>query len=162
VNATGAQQASDAKDVRSPETYVGYDRAEHFASPGGVVRDARHVYAVGPLDLNTWGLSGDWTVGAEQAGLNVQGGRIAYRFHARDLHLVLGPASGGGKVRFRVTIDGKPLGADHGMDTDADGYGVITGQRLYQLVRQKGAIHDRTFEIQFLDPGVQAYAFTFG
>jgi cytochrome c biogenesis protein CcdA/thiol-disulfide isomerase/thioredoxin len=162
VNATGAQQASDAKDVGSPETYVGYDRAEHFASPGGVVRDARHVYAVGALDLNAWGLAGDWTVGAEQASLNVQGGRIAYRFHARDLHLVLGPAAGGGKVRFRVTIDGKPPGADHGMDTDAYGNGVITGQRLYQLVRQKGAIHDRTFEIQFLDPGAQAYAFTFG
>jgi cytochrome c biogenesis protein CcdA/thiol-disulfide isomerase/thioredoxin len=162
VNATGAQQASDAKDVGSPETYVGYDRAEHFASPGGVVRDARHVYTVGQLDLNAWGLSGDWIVGAEQASLNVQGGRIAYRFHARDLHLVLGPASGGGKVRFRVTIDGKLLGADHGMDTDANGNGVVTAQRLYQLVRQKGAIRDRTFEIQFLDPGVQAFAFTFG
>jgi cytochrome c biogenesis protein CcdA/thiol-disulfide isomerase/thioredoxin len=162
VNATGAQQASDSQDVASPETYVGYERAEHFASPGGVVRNASHVYALGPLDLNAWGLAGDWTVGAEQAGLNAKDGRIAYRFHARDLHLVLGPMSNGGKVRFRVTIDGKPPGADHGMDTDAAGNGVITGQRLYQLVRQKGAVHDRTFEIQFLDAGVQAYAFTFG
>jgi hypothetical protein len=162
VQATGVQAASDSNDVGSPETYVGYSRAEHFASAGGAMRDARKVYAVGPLDLNSWGLAGDWTVGAEQAGLNAPGGKIAYRFHARDLHLVLGPAKGGKPVRFRVTIDGKPPGADHGMDTDAAGNGVITGQRLYQLVRQKGAVHDRTFEIQFLDAGAQAYAFTFG
>ncbi len=162
VEAAGAQMASDAKDVGSAETYVGYDRAEGFASTGGAVRNARHTYAMGALDLNTWGLAGDWTVGAEQAGLNAPGGRIAYRFHARDLHLVLGPGGGGGKVRFRVTIDGKPPGADHGVDTDADGNGVVTGQRLYQLIRQKGAVHDHTFEIQFLDAGVQAYAFTFG
>lgn len=163
VKATGAQAASDGKDVASPETYLGYDRAENFASPGGAVRDARHVYALaGPLKLNAWGLAGDWTVGAEQASLNVAGGKIAYRFHARDLHLVLGPAANGAKVRYRVTIDGKPPGADHGMDTDAAGDGVITGQRLYQLVRQKGAIDNRTFEIRFLDSGAQAYAFTFG
>lgn len=163
VKATGAQAPSDGKDVGSPETYVGYDRAENFASAGGAVRDARHVYALaGPLKLNAWGLAGDWTIGAEQAGLNAPGGKIAYRFHARDLHLVLGPAANGAKVRYRVTIDGKPPGADHGMDTDAAGNGVITGQRLYQLVRQKGAIGDRTFEIQFLDAGAQAYAFTFG
>ncbi len=162
VDASGAQMASDARDVGSPETYVGYERAENFASPGGAVRDALHVYSVGTLRLNAWGLSGDWTVGAQQAGLNASGGGIAYRFHARDLHLVLGPASDGGKVRFRVTIDGKPPGENHGMDTDANGNGVITGQRLYQLVRQKGAIDDRIFEIQFLDAGAQAYAFTFG
>jgi len=163
VKATGAQAASDGKDVGSPETYVGYDRAENFASAGGAVRDARHVYALaGPLKLNAWGLAGDWTIGAEQAGLNAPGGKIVYRFHARDLHLVLGPAANGAKVRYRVTIDGKPPGANHGMDTDAAGNGVITGQRLYQLVRQKGAIGDRTFEIQFLDAGAQAYAFTFG
>lgn len=163
VKATGAQAPSDGKDVGSPETYVGYDRAENFASAGGAVRDARHVYALaGPLKLNAWGLAGDWTIGAEQAGLNAPGGKIAYRFHARDLHLVLGPAANGAKVRYRVTIDGKPPGANHGMDTDAAGNGVITGQRLYQLVRQKGAIGDRTFEIQFLDAGAQAYAFTFG
>lgn len=163
VNATGAQAASDGKDVNSPETYIGYDRAENFASPGGAARDARKVYALaGPLALNAWGLTGDWTVGKEQAGLNAPGGKVAFRFHARDLHLVLGPAANGAKVRFRVTIDGKPPGADHGMDTDAAGNGVITGQRLYQLVRQKGAIGDRTFEIQFLDAGAQAYAFTFG
>jgi len=163
VKATGAQAASDGKDVGSPETYVGYGRAENFASTGGAVRDARHVYALaGPLKLNAWGLAGDWTIGAEQAGLNAPGGKIAYRFHARDLHLVMGPAANGVKVRYRVTIDGKPPGDDHGMDTDAAGNGVITGQRLYQLIRQKGAIGDRTFEIQFLDAGAQAYAFTFG
>ncbi|PIB90520.1 cytochrome c biogenesis protein DipZ [Caulobacter sp. FWC2] len=163
VKATGAQAASNSKDVGSPETYVGYGRAENFASAGGAVRDARHVYALaGPLKLNAWGLAGDWTIGAEQAGLKAPGGKIAYRFRARDLHLVLGPAANGAKVRYRVTIDGKPPGADHGMDTDAEGNGVITGQRLYQLIRQKGAIGDRTFEIQFLDAGAQAYAFTFG
>jgi len=163
VKATGAQAASDAKDVGSPETYVGYDRAENFASAGGAARDTRRVYALnGPLKRNAWGLAGDWTIGKEQATLNGAGGRIAYRFHARDLHLVLGPAVKGAKVRFRVTLDGKPPGGDHGMDVDAAGNGVITGQRLYQLVRQKGAIGDRTFEIQFLDAGVQAYAFTFG
>lgn len=163
VNAAGAQAASDGKDVNSPETYLGYARAENFASPGGALRDARKAYAPGgPLALNHWSLAGDWTIGEEQAGSNAAGGRIAYRFHARDLHLVLGPAANGAKVRFRVTLDGKPPGADHGMDTDAAGNGVIAGQRLYQLVRQKGAIGDRTFEIQFLDPGAQAYAFTFG
>ncbi|PZQ37979.1 MAG: cytochrome C biogenesis protein, partial [Phenylobacterium zucineum] len=163
VKATGAQAPSDGKDVGSPETYVGYGRAENFASAGGAMRDARHVYALAePLKLNAWGLAGDWTIGAEQAGLNVAGGKIAYRFHARDLHLVLGPAANGARARFQVTLDGKPPGADHGMDTDAAGNGVITGQRLYQLVRQKGAIDDRTFEIRFLDAGAQAYAFTFG
>ena len=163
VNATGAQAASNGKDVNSPETYLGYARAQNFASPGGAVRDARKLYALnGPLALNAWGLVGDWTIGKEQAGLNAAGGKIAFRFHARDLHLVLGPAANGAKIRYRVTIDGKPPGADHGMDTDAAGLGIVTGQRLYQLVRQKGAVADRTFEIQFLDAGVQAYAFTFG
>jgi hypothetical protein len=111
---------------------------------------------------NQWSLSGDWTVSGENATLDEKGGRIVYRFHARDLHLVLGPAADGKPVRFRVTIDGAAPGADHGSDTDADGRGVIDGQRLYQLVRQNGAVTDRTFEIEFLDPGVQAYAFTFG
>jgi hypothetical protein len=107
-------------------------------------------------------LSGDWTVDAEHGSLNEKDGAIVYRFHARDLHLVLGPGPEGGPVRFRVTIDGKPLGDNHGTDVDAEGQGVVTGQRLYQLVRQTGAITDHTFEIRFLDPGVQAFAFTFG
>ena len=112
--------------------------------------------------LNEWALAGDWTIGGEHAVLNAKDGSIVYRFHARDLHLVLGPAPDGKPVRFRVTIDGEAPGDSHGADIDAEGNGVVTGQRLYQLVRQSGPIADRTFEIEFLDPGVQAYAFTFG
>jgi thiol-disulfide isomerase/thioredoxin len=162
VKATGAEAASDWNEVDSPETYVGYSRAENFISPGGAVSDEAHAYSVGNPALNEWGLSGNWTVGKEQAVLNEAGGGIVYRFHDRDLHLVLGPAADGKPVRFRVTIDGKAPGNDHGMDTDAEGQGTVTGQRLYQLIRQGGAIRDRTFEIRFLDPGVSAYAFTFG
>ena len=162
VAATGAQAAADMADVRSPETYVGYDRAAHFVSPGGPVQDAPHVYAAPTPRLNEWALAGDWTIGGEHAALNAKDGRIAYRFHARDLHLVLGPAPDGKPVRYRVTIDGKAPGDSHGADVDAEGDGVVSGQRLYQLVRQSGPITDRTFEIEFLDPGVQAYAFTFG
>ncbi|MGB3900866.1 MAG: cytochrome c biogenesis protein DipZ [Mesorhizobium sp.] len=162
VKATGAEAASDWNEVASPETYVGYSRAENFISRGGAVSDEAHAYSVGTPALNEWGLSGNWTVGKEQAVLNEAGGGIVYRFRARDLHLVLGPAADGKPVRFRVTIDGKAPGNDHGMDTDAEGQGRVTGQRLYQLIRQGGAITDRTFEIRFLDPGVSAYAFTFG
>jgi cytochrome c biogenesis protein CcdA/thiol-disulfide isomerase/thioredoxin len=161
VNASGAEAASDTDEVRSPETYIGYDRAEKFVSPGGAVKDGPHVYAVGKLQLNEWGLSGDWTISEERAVLNRNEGSIVYRFHARDLHLVLGGANGR-PIRFRVTIDGKPPGDSHGADVDADGRGVVNGQRLYQLIRQNGAIIDRTFEIRFLDPGAEAYAFTFG
>ncbi|MBR7946602.1 cytochrome c biogenesis protein DipZ [Burkholderia cenocepacia] len=161
--AKGALAAADSADVRSPETYVGYARAESFASPGGVVRDAAHRYDTpGSPDLNGWGLAGTWNVGAERASLAAPDGRIIYRFHARDLHLVLGPGANGRPVRFRVTLDGAAPGAAHGADVDAQGYGTVTDQRLYQLVRQPGAIADRTFAIEFLDPGVDAYAFTFG
>jgi hypothetical protein len=162
VNASGAEAAMDAGNVGSPETYIGYQRAENFASPGGAVEDSRHVYTAEAPRLNEWSLSGDWTIGKEHAVLNESGGGIVYRFHARDLHLVLGPAPDGKPVRFRVTIDGEAPGASHGTDVDADGKGVVNGQRLYQLIRQSGKITDRTFEIHFLDPGVQAYAFTFG
>jgi hypothetical protein len=141
---------------------VGYERAENFISPGGAVQDTRHVYATAAPRLNEWALSGDWTIGKEDAVLNDKGGGIVFRFHARDLHLVLGPGPDGKPVRFRVTIDGMAPGASHGMDADADGQGIVTGQRLYQLIRQSGKISDHTFEIQFLDPGVTAYAFTFG
>jgi cytochrome c biogenesis protein CcdA/thiol-disulfide isomerase/thioredoxin len=161
VNASGAEAASDTDDVRSPETYIGYARAEKFVSPGGAVKGGPHVYAVGKLQLNEWGLSGDWTISEERAVLNRNEGSIVYRFHARDLHLVLGSAKGD-PVHFRVTIDGAPPGDSHGADVDADGRGLVTGQRLYQLVRQNGAITDHTFEIKFLDPGAEAYAFTFG
>jgi Thioredoxin like C-terminal domain len=146
----------------APETYIGYNRARNFASLGGIVENERHVYASASLLLNQWSLSGDWTVSGENAVLNGVDGSIVYRFHARDLHLVLGPAADGKPIRFRVTIDGNAPGADHGTDTDADGQGVVDSQRLYQLVRQSDAISDRTFAIEFLDPEVHAYAFTFG
>ena len=167
VSATGAEAAADMNRVKSPETYLGYARAENFVSPGGAVRDMRHTYRAGIDELNApslndWGLTGDWTIANERASLDAPGGGIVYRFHARDLHLVLGPGSDGKPVRFRVTIDGKPPGEDHGMDTDAEGNGTVTGARLYQLIRQKGHVADRTFAIEFLDPGVRAYAFTFG
>jgi cytochrome c biogenesis protein CcdA/thiol-disulfide isomerase/thioredoxin len=162
VAASGAEAASDEADVQSPETYIGYMRAENFASPGGVANDVSHVYGLGDLQQNDWALAGDWTVGGQMAKLNAKDGTIAYRFHARDLHLVLGPSGDGKPVRFRVTVDGAAPGQAHGVDVDASGDGVVTDHRLYQLVRQSGPITDRTFTIQFLDPGVQAYAFTFG
>jgi cytochrome c biogenesis protein CcdA/thiol-disulfide isomerase/thioredoxin len=162
VAATGAEAPPDS-DVESPETYVGYARADSFMSPGGLKQDVAQVYSIPKhLELNQWGLSGNWTDHAQVASLDSARGKIVYRFHARDLHLVLGPAPNGKPVRFRVTIDGKAPGANHGVDTDAQGEGKITEQRLYQLIRQKDAIEDRTFEIEFLDPGAQAYAFTFG
>jgi cytochrome c biogenesis protein CcdA/thiol-disulfide isomerase/thioredoxin len=162
VQATGAEAASDISDTKSPETYIGFNRAENFVSPGGTVRSEPHGYTAGTPRLNEWALSGEWTVDGESAVLNQKDGSIVYRFHARDLHLVLGPAPESGLIRFRVTIDGAAPGGSHGTDVDADGQGVVTSQRLYQLVRQSGDITDHTFEIQFLDPGVQAYAFTFG
>jgi len=162
VNATGAQAASDMKDVLSPETYLGYERAENFVSPGGFKQDVANDYKPGEPRLNEWGLGGAWTVTNEHASLDREGGAIVYRFHARDLHLVLAPSTEGKPVRFRVTIDGKSPGNDHGVDIDAEGNGTVTTERLYQLVRQKGDVEDHTFEIRFLDPGVQAYAFTFG
>ena len=162
VSATGAEAASDGSDVGSPETYLGYRRAENFVSPGGAANDVAHVYAAGTPRLNEWSLSGDWTIGGEHAELDAKDGAIVYRFHARDVHLVLGPAPGHEQIRFRVTIDGEPPAENHGADVDADGQGVVDQQRLYQLVRQHGPITDRTFEIRFLDPGVQAFAFTFG
>jgi cytochrome c biogenesis protein CcdA/thiol-disulfide isomerase/thioredoxin len=162
VAANGAEAAADSGNVKSPETYIGYNRADNFASPGGIVEDESHDYAAAALNLNQWDLKGDWTVSAEHAALDKPNGGIVYRFHARDLHLVLGPAPDGKPVHFRVTIDGAAPGDDHGADTDADGRGTVTSQRLYQLVRQRGPIADRTFEIEFLDPGLQAFAFTFG
>ena len=162
VNASGAEAEADMANVGSPETYLGYERAENFISPGGAVEGVRHVYAAAAPRLNEWALSGDWTIGKEDAFLNEKGGGIVYRFHARDLHLVLGPGPDGAPVRFKVTIDGAAPGSSHGVDVDTDGQGTVTGQRLYQLIRQNGKIADHTFEIEFLDPGVQAYAFTFG
>jgi hypothetical protein len=131
-------------------------------SPGGVVEDKTHTYTPGEPRLNEWGLSGSWTVNAEHAVLDAVEGGIVYRFHARDVHLVLGPGPDGKPVRFRVTIDGLQPGQSSGMDVNADGEGIVSEQRLYQLIRQSGTIGDRTFEIRFLDTGVRAYAFTFG
>jgi len=163
VDARGAEAAADWGSLKSPENYVGYERTENFASPGGAVLDKRRVYAApARLQLNHWALSGDWTVENEATALNTANGRIAYRFHARDLHLVMGPAARGASVRCRVLIDGQPPGAAHGIDVDDQGNGTVTEQRLYQLIRQRGPVTERTFEMKFLDPGVQVYAFTFG
>jgi hypothetical protein len=132
-------------------------------SPGGAVRDEPRAYAPATrLRLNDGALSGDWTMKKEATVLNQPGGRIAYRFHARDLHLVMGPARPGASVRFRVLMDGQPPGAAHGTDVDETGSGAVTEQRLYQLIRQPAAVDDRLFEIEFLAPGVEAFAFTFG
>jgi len=155
--------AASAGGPRSPETYVGSEKARNFDSTTSAAPGHAGVYALpAALAANHWGLVGDWTVSPEFAALNKAGGKIVYRFHARDLHLVLGPSASDKPVRFRVTLDGAAPGADHGTDVDAQGAGAITGQRLYQLVRQQGGARDRTFEIEFLDPGAQAFAFTFG
>jgi thiol-disulfide isomerase/thioredoxin len=163
VDARGTEAAADWNSLQSPENYVGYARTENFTSPGGVQLDTRRVYtAPARLSLNQWALAGEWTVGNEAIVLNAAGGRIAYHFHARDLHLVMGPAVPGTSVRFRLRIDGQPPGAAHGIDVDDQGNGTVTEQRLYQLIRQPQPIADRLFEIEFLDPGVEAYSFTFG
>ncbi len=163
VDAHGAEAAADWGSLKSPETYVGTERTEHFASPGGAVVGSRRVYsAPARLRLNQWALVGNWTIEQQAAGLNIPNGRIAYRFHARDLHLVMGPAARGTSVRFRVLIDGLPPGASHGIDVDEQGNGTVTEQRLYQLIRQPKPIADRQFEIEFLDAGVETFVFTFG
>ncbi|ADW69218.1 cytochrome c biogenesis protein DipZ [Granulicella tundricola] len=163
ISASGAEAAADSNDVQSPETYVGYHRAEHFASPGGFNQNEPQAYeAPATLKLNEWAFAGQWQDERQIATSLAPASAIVYRFHARDLHLVLGPSKAGKPIRFRVTIDGKAPGADHGMDTDADGYGTVTSDRLYQLIRQQGKVQDRTFRIEFLVPGVQAYSFTFG
>ncbi|TCR64607.1 cytochrome c biogenesis protein DipZ [Bosea sp. BK604] len=161
-SAPGAQAAPDLGNIGSFETYLGYERASNFTSPEGLRRDVARDYSAAKPRLNEWALAGNWTVGPEQAVLNRAGGGITYRFQARDLHLVLGPGSGGKPIRFQVTVDGKSPGESHGADTDADGNGVVTQTRLYQLVRQAGDVRERSFEIRFLDPGAEAFVFTFG
>ena len=163
ADAQGVQQAPDMNQVLSPETYVGYQRAEHFVPETGLVPDKVATYnPPANLTLNDWSLGGQWAVGAERATASAPASRIVYRFHARDLHLVLGPGADGKPVRFNVSIDGQAPGDAHGVDVAADGSGLVTEQRLYQLVRQTDEVKDRTFTIEFLDPGVSAYAFTFG
>jgi hypothetical protein len=162
VDARGVEAAADWDSMRSPENYLGYGRTENFASSGPVLdRPSRYAIPV-RLRLNEWALAGEWTVQRDAVGQDQPGARIACRFHARDLHLVLAPATPGIPVRFRITIDGRPPGAAHGSDADGDGEGTVSQARLYQLVRQPGPVSERTFEISFLDPGVRAFAFTFG
>jgi hypothetical protein len=159
---SGAKAAPDLRNIGSSETYIGYQRASGFVSPQPLKADAPQAYTTPEPDLNEWGLTGNWTVGPEQATLNQKDGAITYRFKARDLHLVLGSAGEGNPVRFQVKVDGALPGDNHGADTDADGNGTVTQTRLYQLVRQAGEVKERTFEVRFLDPGAEAFVFTFG
>ena len=161
VSATGTQAAAALGEVKSPETYIGYARADRFVSPGGLAKDQLKTYALAPLSLNDWALEGSWLDKKQSATSFAPGAKIGFRFHARDLHLVLGSASGK-PVRFKVALDGHAPGGDAGIDVAADGSGVVKGQRLYQLIRQKGAVRDRTFTIEFVDPGLEAFSFTFG
>jgi thiol-disulfide isomerase/thioredoxin len=163
VDARGVEASADWDDLRSPENYVGYERTQNLASPGGGALDRRRVYsAPARLSLNQWALSGDWTMGRQATVSSSPNGRILYRFHARDLHLVMGPARRETPVRFRVSIDGQPPGAAHGLDVEDSGNGLAVEQRLHQLIRQAKPVVDRTFQIEFLDAGIEAYAFTFG
>jgi thiol-disulfide isomerase/thioredoxin len=156
-------EAPASNEIGSPETYVGYRRAERLASPERLAQDSRTVYSPPARPaLNQWGLSGSWNVGPESAVLAEGPGKIVFRFHARDLHMVLGPTKKGTPVRFTVKLDGTAPSRDFGVDSGPDGTGEVRRPRLYQLIRQKGQIQDRTFEIEFLDPGVHAYVFTFG
>jgi cytochrome c biogenesis protein CcdA/thiol-disulfide isomerase/thioredoxin len=161
VSGEGVEAAAGA-DKRSPETYIGYARAERSVSTPAPVRNRPADYQANPTALDEWGLSGRWTIGRERARLEAPGGRIVYRFRGRDLHLVLGPSASGQRVRFRVTIDGAPPGDAHGVDIDAAGNGAVDSQRLYQLVRFPGPEGEHEFAIEFLDPGVEAFSFTFG
>ena len=162
IAADGAE-APPSEDVRSPETYVGNARAENFASPERMARDSRKTYSLPARPaLNQWGFGGSWSTGAESGTLESAPGRIVFRFHSRDLHMVLGPAKNGRPVRFKVTLDGVAPGDSHGVDSGTDGSGEVREPRLYQLIRQKGQVQDRTFEIEFLDRGVGVFSFTFG
>jgi thiol-disulfide isomerase/thioredoxin len=163
VSGEGVEAPADWATLGSPETYLGYLRAENLASPNDPVLNSRlPYYAPGRLQLNEWGLSGEWTLEEQFAELNSTDGRIAYRFHARDLHLVMGSPNRETSVRFQVLLDGEPPAAAHGLDVDEKGRGAATQPRLYQLIRQRGPVTEHTFEIAFLDPGIRAYVFTFG
>jgi thiol-disulfide isomerase/thioredoxin len=161
VEGEGIEAPADWDELGSPETYVGYGRGERFASPEGAAADGRQPYTIpDDLGLNRWALAGEWMIGRESAVVQEAGGRLAYRFHARDLHLVLAPSEA--PVPFRVLIDGSPPGASHGGDVDDQGNGMLSAPKLHQLIRQSGSIEDRTFEITFLEPGARVYSFTFG
>jgi thiol-disulfide isomerase/thioredoxin len=163
VNAVGLEAAADWNDLKSPENYLGYERTTNFASATDALLSKSRRYAVpAHLRLNQWALSGDWTLKADASALSGANGRIAYHFHARDVNLVMGPTARSTPVRFHVSVDGQPPGTAHGSDVDENGNGTVREQRVYQLIRQPRPIVDRLFEIEFLDPGVEAYAFTFG
>jgi thiol-disulfide isomerase/thioredoxin len=163
VTPRGFEVQADWADLKTPETYLGYEQAQNFESPDGVGYDEARTYFVpDPLRLNRWALSGDWTIERGSSVLNAPDGGISFRFHARDVHLVMGPRSPGTSVPFRVLLDGQPPGDSHGLDVDEQGQGTLVRQRLYQVIRVTGPIEDRTFEINFLDPGAEAFAFTFG
>ena len=163
VSPAGIEAAGDSVNERSPETYLGYREGQHFSSRERVRRDSARVYSSpAKLPLNHWGLTGSWSINAESVVLQTVPGKIGFRFHSRDLHLVLAPTKDGKAVRFKVRLDGAAPGENRGADTDPDGKGEVREPRLYQLIRQKGPVADRTFEIEFLDPGVHALDFTFG
>ena len=162
VEGLGVEAEADWDQLRTPETYLGYGRSEDFASPGGAAFDERRSYELPErLAFNHWALHGEWTIGRENVVLDQAGGSIAYRFHARDAHLVLSPGARD-PIPFRVRLDGEAPGLSHGVDVDEDGNGVLRAGRMYQLVRQHGRVRERTVEIEFLEPGAEAYAFTFG
>ncbi len=161
VEPHGLEVAADWANLQSPETYVGYGQATGFASPGAAA-DVPHAYELAPLRLNQWALAGTWTVARHAGLLNEPGGRIAFRFHARDVNLVMGPASRGTSIPFRVSLDGQPPADAHGSDIDADGRGILNEQRTYQLIRQPDQQQDHLVEVEFLDRGAEAYCFTFG
>ncbi|MGY0005916.1 redoxin domain-containing protein [Micromonospora sp. I033] len=162
VDGLGVEADADWANLRTPETYLGYGRSEHFASPDDATYDARDAYELPEtLPADHWALAGEWTIGAEKVAVDRAGGTLAFRFHARDAHLVLAPA-GREPVPFRLLLDGAPPGPSHGVDVDEDGNGMLREGRLYQLVRQRDGVRDRTLEITFLEPGAEAYVFTFG
>jgi thiol-disulfide isomerase/thioredoxin len=162
IEASGVEAGADWGNLRSPETYLGYERAERFAS-GRLDPDRRRMFEIpGRLPLNAWALAGEWTIGPHATAVQKANGRIAVRFHSRDVHLVMGPSRRGVPAGYRVSLDGQAPGPAHGVDVDDSGRGVVGEQRLYQLIRQRGSIVDRTFEIEFLDGGAEAFAFTFG
>jgi len=162
MTADGAE-APPSEDVRSPETYAGYARTANFASPERMARDSRKTYSTPARPaLNQWGFGGSWRAGPEGGTLESAPGKIVFRFHSRDLHMVLGPAKNAMPIRFKLKLNGAAPGDDHGSDSSADGLGEVRLSRMYQLVRQKGSIKDVTFEIEFFDPGVEAFSFTFG
>jgi thiol-disulfide isomerase/thioredoxin len=162
VEGAGVEAEADWDQVRTPETYLGYGRGNGLASPNGQSLDERRAYELPEsLGFNSWALAGEWTIGREQVVLDGAGGSIAYRFHARDAHLVLSPGARE-PIPFRVLLDGGAPGLSHGGDVDEDGKGLLREGRLYQLVRQHDSVRERTLEITFLEPGAEAYVFTFG